>query len=155
MDAAGTPAVTVPSTRDELRNAGLRATGARIAVLEALIALGGHPTADDVVRELEQQPVEVSRATVFNALDDLTKVGIVMIADAGPGATRYEPAASWHHHFVCVSCGAIADVTCTDSSEICLTPSNIDGIVEDVQVIFRGTCTSCLETAGIAAFELR
>lgn len=151
MDAAGALAVTVPSTRDKLRDAGLRATGARIAVLEALAALDGHPTADEVARALVLQAIEISRATVFNALDDLTRVGIVMIADAGPGATRYEPATTWHHHFVCGSCGVIADVACTDDSEMCLTPRHIDGVVEDVQVIFRGTCASCLETVGNAS----
>lgn len=146
MDVAGAPEVTAPSTRDRLRDAGLRVTQARISVLDALAARGGHPTADELARELESQGVDISRATVFNALDDLTRAGIVMVADAGPGATRYEPATSWHHHFVCGSCGEIADVACADASELCLTPKNVVGVVDEVQVIFRGTCAECLGT---------
>lgn len=134
-----------PATPEEqLRNAGLRVTQARIGVVETLHALGGHPTADDVARGLEARDIAASRATVFNVLDDLTRVGLTMIVDAGAGATRYEPAATWHHHFVCGVCGGISDVACVDDTEPCITPSEAPGVVDGVQVIFRGTCNDCL-----------
>ena len=31
--------------------------------------------------------------------------GVLLVADAGPGAARYELAGTWHHHLVCRSCG--------------------------------------------------
>jgi len=137
--------VSVPAaTEDRLRSSGLRATRARIGVIETLEILGGHRTADDVARALAESEVAVSRATVFNVLDDLTRVGLVMVADAGSGATRYELATQWHHHFVCEVCGAIADVPCTDGSELCIAPVGIEGVVNEVQVIFRGTCGDCI-----------
>lgn len=88
--------------------------------------------------------VSVSRATVFNALDDLSKVGLVMRADAGPGAVRYETATSYHHHFICNVCGTVTDVPCVDSSALCHEPGSIDGRVDGAQVVFRGTCAACL-----------
>ena len=93
----------------------------------------------------------VSRATVFNALDDLTAAGIVMRAVAGPGAVRYELATQAHHHFVCSRCGAVADVPQTSTPALAITPTGIEGVVEDTQVVYRGVCASCLvvsEAAG-------
>ncbi|MDX2467452.1 MAG: Fur family transcriptional regulator [Acidimicrobiia bacterium] len=124
---------------------GLKATRARIAVVSALQDSGGHQTADEVSRVLAGRGTVVSRATVFNALDDLTRAGLVMVADAGPGATRYESADVWHHHFVCISCGAISDVACRDDSPRCVDTTGVEGQVDEVQVIFRGTCSACLE----------
>ena len=133
------------STEELLRDAGLKATRARVAVISALQDLGGHQTADEVAMALAGNGTVVSRATVFNALDDLTRVGLVMVADAGSGATRYESADAWHHHFVCRSCGAILDVACPDDSPRCVDSTGVEGQVDDVQVIFRGTCAACLE----------
>ncbi|MCP4307147.1 MAG: transcriptional repressor [bacterium] len=137
--------MTAPTpVETQLRDAGLKATRTRIAVVAALRDLGGHQTADEVSTALAANDAVVSRATVFNALDDLTRAGLVMVADAGPGATRYEWADRWHHHFVCTSCGAISDVACPEDSPRCVDAPGVEGTVDDVQVIFRGTCSSCL-----------
>lgn len=131
-----------PSER--LRSAGLRVTRARLGVLETLGALGGHPTVDDVARGLDTRGVTVSRTSVFNVLADLTSAGLVMVADAGPGSTRYEIDTGWHHHFVCRICGLIADVACAEETKPCMTPDEDLGIVDEAQVIYRGTCNTCL-----------
>ncbi len=146
MDVASSSEVTGNSSvEDLLRDAGLKATRARVSVISTLQDLGGHQTADEVSTALSKSGTAVSRATVFNALDDLTRAGLVMVADTGSGATRYESAAVWHHHFVCSSCGAISDVACPDNSPLCVDVSGVKGTVDDVQVIFRGTCPDCLE----------
>jgi Fur family ferric uptake transcriptional regulator len=126
-----------------IRAAGLRVTPGRIAVIETLESLGGHRTAEEISRDLARRGVSVARATVFNALDDLTAAGLVMVADAGPGPTRYEVAGSYHHHFVCSVCGAISDVPCPDGNGHCLNPGDVDGTIDGVQVIYRGVCSRC------------
>lgn len=131
-----------PSER--LRSAGLKVTRARLGVLETLGALGGHPTVDDVGRGLDTRGVTVSRTSVFNVLTDLTSAGLVMVADAGPGSTRYEIDTGWHHHFVCRTCGMIADVACAEETKPCMTPTEDMGIIDEAQVIYRGTCNTCL-----------
>lgn len=131
-----------PSER--LRSTGLRVTRARLGVLETLAALGGHPTVDEVARGLDTRGVTVSRTSVFNVLADLTSAGLVMVADAGPGSTRYEIDTGWHHHFVCHSCGMIADVACAEETKPCMTPDKDLGSIDEAQVIYRGTCNTCL-----------
>ena len=106
-----------PEAADQIRDAGLRATQARTAVLETLAELDGHPTADDVARRLRDRGVSVARASVFNVLDDFAASGLVTVASAGPGAARYELADESHDHFVCRGCGAIQDVPRTFATD--------------------------------------
>jgi Fe2+ or Zn2+ uptake regulation protein len=147
VDAARSHQVT-RSFDEQLRGAGLRATQTRISVLDTLSRIGGHPSADELVKAVRAGGAEIARATVFNVLEDLARTGLVTVADAGPGAVRYEVAADSHHHFVCRVCGSISDVACIEEPERCIGAGGVDGRVESAQIIFRGVCASCLDEAG-------
>ena len=112
--------------------------------MQTLDEIDGHPSADEIANVMADKGASVSRATVFNALDDLAAAGLVMRADAGPGAVRYERSADFHHHFVCKECGVVSDVPCADSLSLCLEPGRVKGRVDHAQVVFRGVCESCL-----------
>ncbi|GAA3812889.1 Fur family transcriptional regulator [Sphaerisporangium flaviroseum] len=127
-----------------LREAGLRATRPRLAVTEALRAMGGHHTADDVHAHLARHGTALPRTSVYNSLVTLADLGVVLRAEVGPGAAVYEVADSWHHHFVCRRCGEVGDVPCVAGAKPCLTPGDDVGQVDEAQVIFRGTCRRCL-----------
>jgi Fe2+ or Zn2+ uptake regulation protein len=131
-------------SEDRIRGAGLKVTRARIAVLQALGELGGHPTADQVLAGISATGATVSRATVFNALDDLTGAGLVVRAGAGPGAARYEITGETHHHFVCGRCGKVADVVPPDDRPLPADPGEIHGRVDDTQIVYHGVCGDCL-----------
>ena len=85
----------------------------------------------------------VSRATVFNALDDLTAAGLVMHADAGPGAVRYEAATAAHDHFICDRCGKVIDVVAGNVARPAHPPQGLGGRVDSAQIIYRGVCDAC------------
>ena len=145
MDASGGKFVTNASIEERLREAGLRVTGPRTAVYNLLKSLGGHHSADDLAQRLEAGGTGMSRASVFNVLNDLSSAGLIMLSDAGPGRAFYEASDEWHHHFVCRSCGEIFDVPCATGRKPCLTPKLPgDGFsVDEAQVIFRGYCPAC------------
>jgi Fur family ferric uptake transcriptional regulator len=131
------------AARDRLREAGMRITRPRLAVVAALDALGGHRTADDVHGHLAAAGEDVPRTSVYNALSALCAAGVAMSADVGPGAAAYELATHWHHHFVCRICRAVTDVDCLIGEKPCLTPVGDFGSVDEAQVIFRGVCLDC------------
>ena len=134
------------SAEARIRAVGLRVTPGRVAAIETLETLGGHRTVDEIATGLSERGVTVARATVFNVLGDLATAGLVVVADAGPGAARYEVATHDHHHFVCTVCGSIADVPCVTDDAGCIEPAAVDGTVTEVQVIYRGVCSSCVTT---------
>jgi Fe2+ or Zn2+ uptake regulation protein len=127
-----------------LRKAGLRVTRPRLAVNQALRAMGGHHTADEVHAYLVEHDVTLSRMSVYNSLVALADVGLVLRADLGRGAMVYEEADTWHHHFVCRRCGQVSDVSCVVGAKPCLTPREDVGLIDEAQVLFRGTCRHCL-----------
>lgn len=127
-----------------LRERGLRATAPRIDVLAALEDLGGHRSADEVRDRLAADGRRLPRSSMYNILSSLVGAGLVLTADAGPGAVLYEAGDVWHHHFVCRSCHTVFDVECVVGAKPCLTPGTDVGLVDEAQVIFRGTCAACL-----------
>jgi len=134
---------------ERLRRVGLRATRPRRAVLEGLVAQGGHRTADELVAGLASAGAPVPRSTVFAVLDDLVAVGVVRRAAVGAGPIRYELATAPHHHLVCAGCGAIVDVPgppvgaagVGDPAGSGAVPPG--AVVDVVEVVYRGWCPDC------------
>jgi Fe2+ or Zn2+ uptake regulation protein len=140
---ADVPHTTLASVAWGLRSSGLRVTKGRLAVYSALAALSGHRSADEVHEGLARRGQRISRASVYSSLEVLTRVGVVMAADLGPGRALYEAGATWHHHAVCRVCGAVADVDCVVGAKPCLEAAGDWGDVDEAQVIFRGVCKAC------------
>src|ERR671921_254764 len=98
------------SVEARLREAELRLTPQRFAVLEYLMRAEGHPTADQIAAGINRRFPRASRATVYNALKALCDAGLVREVATEEALTRYESNVEPHHHFVCRSCGKIEDV---------------------------------------------
>ncbi|HEY8477596.1 MAG TPA: Fur family transcriptional regulator [Chloroflexota bacterium] len=126
-----------------LREVGLRATRPRLLVLDILERLGGHRSVDEVVAALRAQGTALPRATVYNVVNALVERGLIMGADAGPGRALFEASSTWHHHFVCRSCGAVIDVPCVVGAKPCLQLDLAGAEVDEAQVIWRGRCPAC------------
>ena len=119
---------------------------ARRAVLEALLALDVHPTADEVfAAALEREP-GLGRATVYRALEALTAATIVTKALHPGAAVRYDIRSEPHHHLVCVRCEAIIDFNDPGLDALPVPDtSNLGFEVSDLQVQVRGFCQDCLK----------
>jgi len=143
VDAAGTAMIDDQELAQRLRAAGLKATRARLLVLEVLQETGPHLSTDELVEALDARGTPLPRGSVYNVVGALATHGLMMVTDIGPGRALYELAERWHHHFVCRTCGRIEDVECVVGQSPCLDPGQVDGEVDEAQVIFRGICTKC------------
>jgi Fur family ferric uptake transcriptional regulator len=128
----------------QLRAASLRVTRPRLAVLTAL---RDHPHVDtDTVISLVRVDLPtVSHQAVYDVLRALTDAGLVRRIQPAGATARYERrVADNHHHIVCRSCGAIADVDCAVGGSPCLTASDDHGfVVDEAEVVYWGTCPDC------------
>jgi Fur family ferric uptake transcriptional regulator len=133
------------SIKDAIREAGLRATPARIATLKLLHGATFPLTHAEVAEEL--QDLGVDKATVFRNLNDMTAAGLLRRTELGDRVWRFELMAeggghdSSHPHFVCVDCGT---VSCMD--EIKLTAGSLRSsqkIGEVTEILLRGHCNDC------------
>ena len=132
--------------RTAVRNAGLRATPSRVAVLRLLRAAGSPVSHSEVVAELASQAWDP--ATIYRNLTDLSDVGLARRTDVGDHVWRYEAItgdhqASAHPHFVCTECGS---VECLPELEYVVTRARTPRAVrlKRVEVQLRGPCDACL-----------
>ncbi|MEV6898669.1 Fur family transcriptional regulator [Amycolatopsis sp. NPDC051372] len=128
----------------QLRSASLRVTRPRLAVLAAL---RDHPHVDTetVIALVRDELPTVSHQAVYDVLRALTDSGLARrIQPAGANARYESRVGDNHHHVVCRSCGAIADVDCTVGAAPCLTASDDHGYaIDEAEVVFWGTCPDC------------
>jgi len=129
---------------EELREAGLRVTEGRVRVLAMLEE---HPHADAATLHdaLHRARYGTSIQSVHNVLGDLAEAGVIRRIEAAGSAARYDRRAQDnHHHIVCTSCGAIADVDCAVGHAPCLNPSDPAGFtIASAEVTFWGLCGDC------------
>jgi Fe2+ or Zn2+ uptake regulation protein len=133
-----------PTATHLLRDRGLRVTRPRLAVLAAL-EHHQHADTTTVIDAVRAEVPDVSHQAVYDCLGALTAAGLVRRIQPSGLAARYERRIDDnHHHVVCRTCGAIADVDCSVGSAPCLTASNDHGFtIDEAEVVYWGTCPAC------------
>jgi Fur family ferric uptake transcriptional regulator len=135
---------TAPDYEDMLRGAALRVTRPRLAVLAAV---HDHPHAetDSIIGVVRTELGDVSTQAVYDVLRALTDARLVRRIEPAGSVARYESrVADNHHHVVCRSCGAVADVDCAVGHTPCLTASDDHGYsIDEAEVTYWGLCPSC------------
>jgi Fur family ferric uptake transcriptional regulator len=131
-----------------LRGASLRVTRPRVAVLTA-VQEHPHADTDSIIDIVRKDLGEVSKQAVYDVLRALRSAGLVRHIEPAGSAARYEArVGDNHHHAVCRSCGAIADVDCAAGDAPCLTASVDHGYaIDEAEVLFWGRCPECVAAA--------
>jgi Fur family ferric uptake transcriptional regulator len=132
-------------SREAIRQAGLRATPARVATLDLLTKVSSPLAHAEVAEHLAG--LSIDKATAFRALNDMTEAGLLRRTELGDRVWRFELLGegeeehSAHPHFVCVECG---QVTCL--GDIQLTKKSLSASSEIgrvTEILLRGECRSC------------
>ncbi|WGH84960.1 Fur family transcriptional regulator [Auritidibacter ignavus] len=144
-DAPGTLRAPVSHDwRPELREAGLRVTKQRLAVLEALEATP-HQTADNVLDMVRRTLPGITVQSIYTVIHSLVHVGLLRKLELPNSPARYEPELNDnHHHVVCTECGRIDDVSCAVGHAPCMHPEGYHGMkITVAHVVYHGICTEC------------
>jgi Fe2+ or Zn2+ uptake regulation protein len=134
-----------------LRDAGLRVTQQRVAVLDAVRRLP-HADTDSLITAVRAETGDISHQAVYDVLKVLTDAHLVRKIQPLGQVARYEGrVGDNHHHAVCRTCGRIADVDCAVGDTPCLTASESSGfVIDEAEVIYWGTCPDCTTSAASA-----
>ncbi len=139
---------TTPEAERMLREADLRVTRPRVAVLTAV---HDHPHADtdSILGAVRTAIGDVSHQAVYDVLRALTAAGLVRRIQPAGSVARYESRiGDNHHHLVCRDCGVIADVDCAVGPAPCLTASGDHGfVIDQTEVTYWGVCAHCAAVA--------
>ena len=99
----------------ELKSAGLKATGPRIKILEIFQkakhkGAEGHLSAEDVYKILLSENMDVGLATVYRVLTQFEQAGILVRHHFSTDRATYEIDGGSHHdHIVCTQCGKVEE----------------------------------------------
>ncbi len=124
-----------------LKEKNIKPSYQRMKIFGYLNERKNHPTVDMIYRDLVREIPTLSKATVYNTLDQLKRSGLARVVTIEDNITRYDSEVSAHGHFKCEKCGRIIDF-----------PADIDAISADVlknytitdkNVYFKGVCPGC------------
>jgi len=135
------------ATMAALLSKGRRNSGARRAVVELLGRQHCCLTAQEIFDELRSGGRRVGIASVYRALEQLTRDGFVQRIEVGDGSSRFEPIHSGgehHHHLVCDDCGKV-EAFADDELERALAKVELRTgySVAAHDVVLRGACRDC------------
>jgi Fur family peroxide stress response transcriptional regulator len=126
---------------EKLRRLGLTPTIQRLAILEFLESTVSHPTADEVLAHVQRKYPTMSRATVYNTLDALTKAGGILRVTVDPAVARYDADVEPHVHFRCRICGTVYDIAVDREADLA---DHVEGHhIESVRTYAYGVCAAC------------
>ena len=126
------------------RERGVPLTTQRRAVLQAVLDLDCHPTADQVYSFEAVRRARISRATVYRTLESLVRMGAITKACHTGGVVRYDGRTAIHHHLVCLRCDAVVDIADARLDALPVPDTSMFGFeVRDFRVQLRGLCRSC------------
>jgi Fe2+ or Zn2+ uptake regulation protein len=140
--------VTTELLESRLRDAGLRVTAPRLAVLRVLAESQDHPRVDQVIERVRSSGVPISTQAAYDVCEALHRVALAARIELAGGPVRYEArVGDNHHHMVCRRCGHTVDVDCATGEAPCLQPADAHGFaVEQAEVTYWGLCPSCQRT---------
>jgi len=141
------PSAFLQHARDLLRQAGLRCTSARLAVLQQMLQATRPLSHADLADLLA--PRGFDRTTIYRNLVELTDAGLLTRFELGDHVWRFElkteePAGTvMHPHFLCVDCGQISclpGVTVNISAQDATSSSTVGNVTE---ILLKGHCSRC------------
>ncbi|MBN2542623.1 transcriptional repressor [bacterium] len=130
-----------------LKEKGVKVTPQRVAILEYIVKVNDHLTAEEIHNYVKSKFPSISMATVYSTLQKLIEIGEVEeLSIKKRGEACFEPKSEGHHHLLCTSCGKILNIAldCPPDCPI-IKQSLIKGCkVNEVQAYLYGLCPECL-----------
>ncbi|MFH0960025.1 MAG: transcriptional repressor [Pseudomonadota bacterium] len=90
--------------------ANLRDTSQRRAILEELLKLKTHPTANELYEIVRLRIPKISLGTVYRNLELLAETGVIQKLDTAGAQKRFDGMLGEHYHVRCVKCGRVDDL---------------------------------------------
>ncbi len=95
--------------KDELREAGVKATHQRLVIMKAVNGMKNHPTAEQIYNAIKMENPSISLATVYKTLETFVNNGLLSKVSTREGQMRYDPRTDNHGHIYCANTKELFD----------------------------------------------
>lgn len=102
-----------------------------------------HPSADNIYTYVSMNCPNLSRATVYRNLKDMSDEGEILLVEVPNGADHFDHNLTPHYHFQCKKCQGIYDVDLPYQSNLNTIKSASSFEIENHMLLFTGTCPKC------------
>lgn len=125
-----------------------RMTKQRKVILEELLKLRQHPSADEIYSIVRKRLPRISLGTVYRNLEVLTEMGQIQKLELSGSMKRYDYNPRKHYHIRCVQCDRVDDapVAPLNRLEDELYESTVFDIIGH-NLEFTGLCPTCSRKA--------
>ncbi len=121
-----------------------RNTVQRQIVLQTVLRMHDHPTADTVYAAVADEHPSISKATVYRNLNQLVSQGDIRRVPVPNGADRYDFNTAEHYHVRCSCCGNVYDVYMPQIDNLIDKVEDASGVeVQRYDILFEGVCQDC------------
>ncbi|TDM15492.1 Fur family transcriptional regulator [Macrococcus bovicus] len=135
--------------KDQLHAASYKLTPQRESTVRVLLENeSDHLSAEDVFLKVRESSPEIGLATVYRTLELLAELKVVDKINFGDGVARFdlrkEGAEHFHHHLVCVECGAVDEIEEDLLGEVeKKVERDYQFKIMDHRLTFHGICHRC------------
>lgn len=131
--------------RNKLIDKGLKVTPQRIAILDAIVKLNNHPSAENIIDYIRKNHPNIATATVYKVLDALVENELIAKVKTEKDIMRYDACLENHHHLYSSDSDRIEDYTDDELNEILKKYFEKKGItgfkIEDIKLQIIGKFT--------------
>ena len=121
-----------------------RNTIQRRIVEEAVVATNSHATPEEIYAYVSVDHPNVSKATVYRNLKELSESGKITRIPTPNGADHYDHINYPHYHVRCEKCGKVFDVDMPYMDHLVDNISNKHGFkINGYELVFSGVCPEC------------
>ena len=118
----------------------------REIVLQTLKNNVVHSTAEDLYSMISSEYPEVSKATLYRNLGQLSDAGIIKKIEGLDIPAHFDHNTHLHYHFICEKCGKIFDVSSNVAESVVRKTEFETGFkVTSHEIVFKGLCKDCKE----------
>jgi Fur family ferric uptake transcriptional regulator len=139
----------IQKIKDQLHAASYKLTPQREATVRVLLENeSDHLSAEDVYLKVKEKSPEIGLATVYRTLELLAELKVVDKINFGDGVARFdlrkEGAVHFHHHLVCMECGAVDEIEEDLLDEVeQKVERDYNFKIMDHRLTFHGICHRC------------
>lgn len=135
-----------------LQRADLRITPQRRSIIQHMLRIPHHFSADDLLDYIRQEGACVSRATLYRLLPTLLEIRVLREVIYGEEHSHYEVVRAeqeYHGHLICKRCGQIIDFVCPAVEGAIIGVSREHNFVHHAHTLeITGLCEKCQRELG-------
>ena len=125
----------------------MRLTTQRQIILEELLKVTSHPTANEVYDMVRKRLPRIGLGTVYRNLELMAETGMILKLEVGGTQKRFDATTEPHYHVRCVECGKVDDIDIAVQQDIHEAAARACHYqIFGHHIEFTGLCPDCAES---------